>query len=833
MRKNLLTFIACFLVAVTSCTNSNASSEQTYNVHFNTCIQLETNFIKDQTVKKGGRVEEPAVHLINDSDYDQKISGWYTEKSYVNKWDFLSNTVERDLNLFAKWVDIISISYYLKGSTTPIWTVADACSGEPLERHDELCDGYEFYGYFTDSACTIPFDLETPLNEDTKVYLYRGENLSLNPGSIKRRFSMQAAGGSGSTAGNISEVKIDEATGVECVDVNFGYSTSADPYMFITNPTIDISKSQKLKMKFKNFGGATNISFYWVSKYEDGNYASGYQVDSEANSAHFRINTYECYMSEDDPWMEKEFDLSNTITNGISPWGNSTTLVRLRIQFSYVSRNQNDLSNVVRIASITSVSDDSNVGFKDTQQIKDLLHDDNEAELTTAANRQEQNRGVIFPKNNDKILNTSTQYYKKTDGLLMYSNYGEDIRRYFFDVSDQNIEASDYSYINVKFKNYSYIPSFSLYVVTENPKTGGKLTSVATVSMPIRMKTFDDSNLNFFTKTNMYGKVLSFQIMFNYNGVDNAILLESITMSESRPFQIPGINFNDPNHAGFKSNSDLALTYDTKNDATEFEVLSDAATTSYKYDYSFDIEPYKDIKLNFLLKEEGVNKIEVYLKINGLTKVYTFDGLTKGNKIQSLSLPLKDTGLIEDVSLTLYGQGKITLTTIEFVLDQASSVDFSNPITRAGMLEDWAEGIAYTEDNRALLYKSPEKMLRYYIGYLSKEGKREHGNISLEGKSYIYIVYQNTKSYGEIQMSLFATNINEHSEVLTDFNENQAMLPNQVFELEKNMNPNSWAVAKLAIPANHTTGLHYLSNFFLTSVGGAKVNISIRGIGVI
>lgn len=828
MKRIAYLFTALFCIVLSSCSNEEQKKDY-LTVHFDTCIDLETNYIEDQLLDYDSLVKEPAVILPNDLSYSKKISGWYSDSSYNTKWDFKNDRVKSDMTLYAKWVDIIKLEYYLKGSYTPIWTIDNALSGEPLQRHDELCDGYQFYGYFEDSACTIPFDLKKPLEENTTVYLYRGDTLSLNPHSIKRRFEMRAAGGTGSTAGNISSVETDD-NGEEYVDVNFGYSTSGDPYMLISNPQIDISNSQKIKMKFKNFGSATNLAFYWVSKYDDGSYASDYQFDSEANAAHYILSDNERNMSESDPWIEREFDLSEKISNGISPWGNSVTLVHLRIQFSYISQNINDLSNVVRFQSIEGIPNDEYKGFKDSEAIRELLKHDSDEALAEVSASQEQNRGVIFPKNNNLVSEKSTGYFKKKEGLLMYGPYGCDIRRYFFDVSEQNIDASEYSYISIKFRNYSYIPSFTFYVTTTAPGSGNSLNTVSSVSLPIRMKSKDEVSINFYGKTNMVGTITSFSILFNYNGVDNAILLESITLSENRSFQIPGFNFNDPKFAGFESNENVQLSYDSNASLTEFDVKANGASISYDLDYKFDTTPYKTLKVKYNLKQTGVTSFTIKIKIGGIYYSYSLDDLVISDDIREIEMELQSTGIIQSVSLEFEGIGVISIKEIEFVLDPETSCDFSDISTFSHMLSDWASPLSYVEDRRAVLYKNPKESFRYYFGYLYKYGNRDYPNISLKDKTKIYLIYQNQKSYGSPYLNVFAVNSNDNPEYLIAYNESSPIISGGTFVIDNNMKDNEWAVASINIPLMYSKENYYLSNIFFHSVEGNDISLYIRGI---
>lgn len=814
------------------CASQKSQAPEGYAVvHFNTQTDMETNVINDQTVKIGSFAKEPSVICPKNLDTKTKISGWYKESSYKNKWNFTTNPVTGDMTLYAKWVDMISISYYLKGSDSPIWVVNNASCDEPLELHDELCDGYEFYGYFSDKDCTIPFDLEKPLKEDTVVYMHRGETLHLNADSIKRRFTMMAAGGSGSTAGNISDVKLDPS-GLSCVDVNFGYSTSADPYMLITNPQIDISKSQKIKIKFKNFGACTNLAFYWVSQYEDGSYAANYRYDSEANSLHYTLNGYECFMTENDPWIEREFDLSEKFTNGISTWGNSVTLVRLRIQFGYISRNHNDTSNIIRIASIDAISDDKNIGFKDSAAVSKMLVNDSNEDIQEASSHQTQNIGVIFPKNIDVVSNISSTYYVKKEGLLLYAKYGSDISRYFFDISNQSIDASLFSYLSIRLKNYSYISSMNVYINTLDPDTGRTLSNVITTPISIRMNRFGVVDLNFYSKSNMKGIIQSFSILFNYNGVDNAILLESMTIKENRSLQVPGFNFNDPNNAGFTDNEDVDISLNKTMSTTTFVTNKTSSIISYELDYTLDITPYSYIDFSYYKLKDGINSLIIGIKINDEWKTYPLELGDISSELVNVRYDLLDAGVVQAIRFTFDNAGELEIQALKFVLDESISWDVSDSNVFSKMLSDWAEPISYIEDQQAALYNNPSEGIRYYFGFLYSYGYRNYGNICLENKTSIYLIYKNLNNYGTPFISLFAADSTTEQEYLTSFNERTAFISNRSIAIDKNMDERSWKVAKIDIPSNYAKSNYYLSNFFLGSVENGELEYYIRGIAV-
>ena len=798
-------------------------------MHFETCTDLETNVIPDQKVEPGSLIKEPTVFTPMDNRGDIKITGWYMEDSYLNKWDFLNDTVSKNMTLYARWAETININYYLKGSSTPIWTVNNAAKGEPLELHDELCDGYEFHGYYEDSACTIPFDLTKPLESSTSVYLYRGDVMAYNAYSIKRRFSMYAAGGSGSEAGFISKVEKGD-DGVSYVDVNFGYSTSGDPCMRTSNPQIDVSKSQKIGLKFKNFGSATTMSFYWISLYANGKYASGVSTESEDNCVHVSLGENESNMTEDSPWIEKVVDLSAKTTSGVSGWGNSVTMVSLRIQFEYVSKNERDLSNVVRFAEIYGISDDTHVGFNDSDEIKNMLHDDSEEEINARKASQVQNRGVIFPLNDDCVSIDSSTTYMKKDGVLLYSTYDTYINKYSFNLLDRNIEASDYSYLTLKMKNLSYVSSLTIKVITISPTTGRQTTNNAILSITKRMTEVDEFSVNLYGRNNMVGKIDSVSLNFTVNGVDNAMLVESITFSENRPFQITGFNFDDNSCAGFVSNEQVDVTYNKLAKTTTFTTNGDGSV-SYHLEYDFDLITYQDISLKYYYSQNGISSLKVILTYeDDSSGSYTFNNFKARADIQILTLPLEEEGSIKDITLEFVGTGSIDISAITFSLDDASSCDLSSSKVFNGFLVDWAKPLSYVEDKEATLFNSKTDFARYYFGYLTKYNMRETGNICLENKTKIYIIYQNQKPSCGFFLDVYAVDKRTNSEYMTAVNEVSPIMSDLQFDLAMNMDGNSWKVASVDIPTQYSNENYYVSNIRFGIRNSVDTTMYLRGV---
>lgn len=850
MKKFLKAIAILLCFGVVGCNEAKPAEPEKrdyFLVRFHTCTNLETNYIPDQHLYEGDLVDEPSLILPMDPGANVKANGWYTSKSYDVRWNFATDVVIGDLDLYAKWSEVHTIFYYLKGSQDPIWTVTDACVGEPLELHDELCDGYTFDGYFEDPECTKPFDLEKPLYGDVAVYLKRDNIVNLNPYAIKRRFSAIAAGGTGSKAGSLTAPSIDEF-GNEYVDVNFGYSRSADPYIEITNPVLDISKSQKLIFTFKNLGQAYSFSLYWVSKYENGTYAGGTTYYNSDNSISIPLSESERKMSvSDNEWLTKEVDVSSITNNGISTWGNSTQLIKLRIQFGYISKTYDDLSNVVRFKSIVGVPDESSVGIKDSQEIKNLCINDDPTEVKEIGDAQPNiTHGLIFPKNNTKLDESSNTTFFKKEGVLLYCKYGEVNNKFTFNVNDK-ILCEDYSYLRINLSNYSYISSVDLSIKTgiideaTGKVTGSKTTSTS-FSISPRYEKGTDYFINLFEELNFINQVVSITIKFDYLGVDNAIMIRELEFLDSRSFQSPGLNFNDNNYAGFSEISgetNLSLERVANIKATKF-VADGAVSTESQLDYDFDTSLYSKLTLRYYYPSnvdyQEMNKITLGIKLKGDVefKEYEFRYLETDSKINEVTIDYSDGGLIDTYKLSLNGRCVVNIFKITFSFDDTieGSIDFSNITVINDMLPDWKPVFFYDNSLTASYFSSNDKMVRYYYGNRYASNLRKTGNVCLKNKSFVYIIYQGFGWNDGDQLNVRVHGLEKTSTTQYSTAVGSTQLLSKSLDLINCRNDKSWNIGKVELDSTYCSSSWYASQVSFTFAGMTCANpsIHIRGI---
>ena len=172
-----LAFIASLAIlsgAFVSCSDDGGDDEPTkYTVTF------ESNggsTVENQTVEKGKKVTKPT-----DPTKDGNIfSGWYKETALTNAWDFDTDTVTKNITLYAKWEEIADnesvVTFNSNGGTGEIaaQTVLDGSKASAPDTNPSKT-GYTFKGWFTstDNGTTLSetaFDFDTAITASITLY---------------------------------------------------------------------------------------------------------------------------------------------------------------------------------------------------------------------------------------------------------------------------------------------------------------------------------------------------------------------------------------------------------------------------------------------------------------------------------------------------------------------------------------------------------------------------------------------------------------------------------------------------------------------------------------
>ena len=734
---SLLVFAACNFLPIGN--NKNSVDDNYCTVTFDLCTDLRTNNILPQEVEIGGTISKPIVAVSGDNPNNMEVDSWYTDKEYTTQWNFFTDTVSADMTLYAKWIGNFNVHYYLGDNTeTPMYT-QKVKEGETLVALTELSDGYRSNGFYTSPDYTEEFEFGKPVTKEEHIYIHRSDEFYFSADMIARRFVPQAASsGAGSTAGSISVAgEGDERYAV----ANFGYSTAADPHILLKNVTVDISHSQKIKMTFKNMGSAKSLKFYFVAWYDDqSKEVVDQQFFSESSSFLYKYSEEQMNMTAEDDWLVLEFDISeSTMKNGISLWGNASTLIQLRVDSCYVSENEADLSNELWIKSIEGVSDPSYVYNGDSAEVASVLVDDAAEKVEAAANAQESVAGWIFPKDN-ALASGDAKLYQKENGLLMYSEFRKQNTTLILKAaSDETIDLDLLTTLTFRLQNMGYATTFEL---TYRNKKGRSATQEVVINP--RSKGVEEYKLNMFGATNWFDALDTLMITYNSVGCDNAILFESIVFSDFEVTQLPGFNFNDKYTFGLTSNEAMEVSYASADAGTLINVIDPAAAVIEKtIDVAYTTYGYKYLTLNYKAYAEGITKAIVGLTINDVETLYNYD-ITLENT--SISLPLETVGYVQKLRITFEGTGEIIIQNIKFGLDESSALDFSTSgISDFIPTKAWGTALSFDSATSSTLHAQAgsHSEAKYYFNHAKNSGRGD-GNIDLAGKSKIVIVYQNT-----------------------------------------------------------------------------------------
>lgn len=860
MRKWLKTFVVSVLTLATftGCgkggdsvdSNSNTGSSVTsaveegwYTVNFELCTKLETNKVPAQEVEEGDVVVKPSVGVIGDNSERMDIEGWYTDKEYTNKWNFTMDVVESDMTLYAKWVKKFKVTYYLGDETDVPMYETYVKEGECVKYEPQLADGYESNGFFTTAVHETEFDFNTPIKNDVNIYIHRSEHIYFTGKMIAERFKMEQNYAKGGTI----EYAEDE-NGEGYAKLNFGYSTSADPHALLENVTVDISASQKLEVTFKNMGTAKSLKFYYVNWLADGTETDGPSFN-EDNAFTYTYTADEKNMSEDDEWVTKVFDFSKNLTNGVSNWGISSTMIRLRLQSSYISENEEDRSNEVWIKSIKGISDESYRKTEDSESITQLRVNDDATAVENVANAQEDVAGWIFPKDFSSATANNADIYEKTNGLLFYSGFRVKDASINFEIGDEKINMDEFTTIRIRLTNYGYSNKLTLKYKNSYNRVGTKDLTIAPCGATPESNEYI---INMFGADRYEGLLSSLSFSYDSVGIDNAILFESIEFLEFKRIDIPGFNMNDK-YAGVEGKAQFW----TENSGVEYAhnngTLLDGGTVftveNNEYvgaDVSVTNYGYKTMTLKYK-NVEGVSKVKVGLTINGAEAVYTYDvakevkqptvdengkttlvieagDVKDANGWKEIYVNFVANGTIEHVRVTFEGEGTITMQELRFNMDETSGVDFSNSVyTNHINAKKWDDGIISYENSYSAASLSAWKTtsfdengnelsnsgsMRYYFGAMLEQSKFGAGNVDITGKTKVIIVYNNTGNIGNLTVALGLTNVTEGNEWKTVIAEAYAKDSgkSQVVAVEKNMADGEWAAVEIELSAFETLG---------------------------
>ncbi len=120
-----------------------------------------------QSITPGGKASKPSP---NPESVGYMFAGWYMEPECRYKFDF-SAPVWEDFTVYAKWIQTeFMVDFNLNGHGNSIASQTIPMSGTVSKPADPTEAGYTFGGWFTDPACTYPYNFYAKVNSNFTLY---------------------------------------------------------------------------------------------------------------------------------------------------------------------------------------------------------------------------------------------------------------------------------------------------------------------------------------------------------------------------------------------------------------------------------------------------------------------------------------------------------------------------------------------------------------------------------------------------------------------------------------------------------------------------------------
>ena len=122
--------------------------------------------VQEQEVPEGSHAVEPSPPTR--SGY--AFMGWYTDSGLTNAWNFVSDTVNGDMTLYARWANLRTLSFTVNGGSA-VQEQKVPEGNHAVEPTAPNKVGYVFIGWYTDSGLTNAWDFGSDtVNGDMTLY---------------------------------------------------------------------------------------------------------------------------------------------------------------------------------------------------------------------------------------------------------------------------------------------------------------------------------------------------------------------------------------------------------------------------------------------------------------------------------------------------------------------------------------------------------------------------------------------------------------------------------------------------------------------------------------
>lgn len=633
-----------------------------YSVTFNTCTKLETNKLKDRTVKAGEKIARPNLYMADEKYDNYLVEGWYLDPEYQTEWNFDKDVVEGDIVLYAKWGKQYSVRYFCSNMNIEKLSV-NVKEGETAPMQEYIYPGYKVLGYYADAGYSVPYDFTKGITQDTDIYVRMSDGIHWDGKTISESYQMEKATGDTSVIGEITYV---EDEGESYAKVDFGYAERADSRMTVF-PGLDMTHSQILTFQYKNLGNTPKLRLFWTVTYEDGTVSGQDGQDRTWDYGEVEIKSG---MSEEDDWATLTVDMGElSKINGASQWAGGKILSMLRIDSLYSAGMDKEwVDNIILFKEISFAAGEE-VMSADTVTIE---ADDVFAVMEAGKAQESVSKGLVFPK--DRAYSSpkqGTQQYNMKDCATYFFPYGTKQGLVSYDVSDLNIDMESNQKIYIKYKNEGYGTRLTVRYHTKDGKTGEQ-----TVKMKKNMRQFAKLEIDMMSDEDWKGKLETIDLIYNKKDTNNVLSVASIYLDKFVATDLPGINFVDDKCAGFTTNDNYKILFDSKSEASYIEMLKD--TVTLQKNVSVDASVYDTLEFSYSIPTAGVKGIELGYQIGGRWYTESLEDVKRTSGFETVTLPLQKKGTVTKMRIVLEGKGKLSLRFLQFKADKDYALDFTD-----------------------------------------------------------------------------------------------------------------------------------------------------------
>ncbi|MBQ8726218.1 MAG: InlB B-repeat-containing protein [Clostridia bacterium] len=813
---------------------STPANDNVATVVFDLNTEYQTNVIKSKEVTIGRRVSQPKAYIIEDNPNNLQIYGWYTSKDFTeeSRWDFKKGRVSQSMTLYAKWVELYNVDYYVNGEKH---STVEVFNGDKIEETAEMVMGYKYLGTFTDAEHTTAFDFTKPITDNTNLYVKRSPGIYLSDSVEEGSLSsggladyLTSLCGSYDPAAGCEEGWVEEytiaSTGEKCTYVNFGRNPVwGDGYVELSL-NLDITESQIIRLTYKNIGKGTKINCYFTSMLDDNTYSlTGPSYNSNFNWPNYiggpvgDALAIENEQSEDSAWSTVDFNLYEVYKNGYSVWGTSPLLGSLRIEVNYKNTDSEDWANEMLIKSIEGVP--FAIDTVDSQEIEDKKVEDSQGEIDAAASLIADNpNGIQFVKDTGAVteVNGNVEVYNTTEGLLFWAENEIDARTsvglkksFVAEVpASKTVNLAELTTLNVTLQNFGYAESIIVRTYNED-----RVPISSTIKIAARMSEPKTYSVNLYGKFGMEKNFTKVEVLYTSVGVDNMILFTDISFGDFVPYDTVGLNFYDKFCFGMTDSADVDVEFEPDLMGTWFDVYADGASIESPIkDYDATNEGYADMTLEYDLPQHSeLTKVQVELFINsswGTPYVYELDVEEKGAGKATLPIYENEKGFVKAVRFTfLGGTGAIVIKELSYSLNEHSLPYYqSYDLVYNSGHRDWkGENNFYDYDDKGQAStftkgaNEPYLGFSIYIGYSAMEPylQTPHTtkNVLMTGKARVTLVYQNRTNVGDIGMHV-AFGYSDRSPTDGD----NLICQNHALVIDSNMGDYEWSAVSIEVP---------------------------------